>query len=352
MESAKNKAEKRQDYIYTQNQVSMKLLTLCIFLSIAILGIAQEKIQVSVEQKEMSQGTQTAFRVTIPETTPKLVEKEWKKYINERSLFEFATKGTSQSVEKAFMGVSNIFSKDKKSYSKHSLKVEKVGNELVVKNILNEEVINHRMDVIASISVVDEGVCLSSFFKYSDSTFISESNVNEDILSTLKNYIREFGIETYEDIVQEQVDVELALLKEQEGILVRLERENESLHKSIGSDDADIEEFQYNINSLVKDLERIEESISKIKVSLNEVERKSVEYDSIKEDLKFKEKERDKNLKKQKSYKNKIKRNQTNIQKENSDILENQKEQELQKEVISKQKLRVDEFNNKLISVR
>lgn len=314
-------------------------------------SISQEPVEVSVEQKEMSQGEQTAFIVFVPESEPKMVEKEWKKFINERSIFEFATKGTSQTVEKAFLGVSNIFSKEKKSYDKKSLKVEKVEDELVVKNVMHEDLTSSSIDVYARIVGMEDGVFLNSFFKYSDSIFISESNISEDAQATIKNYIREFGVETYRVVVQEQVDAEKKILRKLEGDLKDLERKNKSLHKSIGSYESEIDEYNYNITTLQNDLVRIEAKRTEYKELLDETSKTSLDYDSVKDNLRDKDNERKKNLNKTKSFKKKISRNKTNIQNANSDILENEKDQELQREAIRNQQLQVEEYENKLLSI-
>lgn len=315
-------------------------------------ALAQEKVEVSTEQKEMSQGLQTAFSVFIPESEPKMVEKEWKKFINERSFFEFATKGTSQTFEKAFMEISNVFSKEKKTFAKNSLKVVKVGDELVVKNVIHEDLTNTDIDVFARITGTEKGVYLSSFLKYSDSIFINTTNITEDAQTSILNYIRVFGIETYRKVVGDQIEEEKTVLRKQEGELKDLERKNKSLHKSIGRDEANIDEYEYNITTLVSMLPRIEEKIQLNKKSLNQAEKKSLEYENynlIKKDLKN---ERKKNLNKTKSFKKKIKRNQTDISKANSDIIVNEKDQEYQIEVIDKQEMRVLEFENKLANIK
>jgi len=328
---------------------------LCLILIIlaGVVAKAQQKVEVEVSEKEMSEGIQTAFTVFIPESSSKVVTKEWKKYMNERSIFEFATKGTAQTFEKAILGISNLFSEDKKEYSKKSLKIEeRAGNEIVANNVVHEDISNLHLDVIAKFSAIDSGVFVSSFFKYADSVFISESNTSSDNLNTIKEYIRQFGVETYRVVVDEQVKLEEKELKKQEGILKDSERDNKQLNKSIGRYETEIDQYKYNIKVQERELEGIEERLQTAKVSLRSTEKKSDEYYLVKEKVKSVEKERKQNLNSLKSNKNKIKKNQSNIQDAQNEILANEKLQEMQKEVIQKQMLRVEEFETKLENIK
>lgn len=331
----------------------MKTLLSLAFIALAYVSVlAQEKVEVDVSQKEMSEGTQTAFTVLIPESTQKIVKKEWSKFINERSVFEFATKGTSQTFEKAVLGISNIFSSDKKEYSKKSLKVEEQGNELVVHNVMHEDISSQQLDVIAQISSVESGVYLSSFFKYADSVFISESNVPEDTYNSIKEYVRQFGVETYKVVVEDQIKQEEKELKKQEGVLKDSQRDNKQLDKSIGRYEAEIDEYEYNIKALERDIVGIDERLDEHKTSLRNAKKKSAEYDLIKETLKGIEKEHKRNLRDQKSNKKKIKRNESDIKDAKNTIIGNEKMQDIQREVIAKQELRVKEFETKLENIK
>lgn len=332
-------------------KVNALIISVLFYFSIFVT-VAQEKVEITVLPKKMSQGTQTAFTVFIPESESKMVEKEWKKFVNTRSVFEFATKGTSQTFEKAFIGLSNVFSKEKKSFSKKSLKVEKIAGELIVRNVIHENVTNEYIDIFSQTIGTEEGVYLNSFIKYSDSIFISKENISEDAQAALKNYIREFGVETYRKVVEEQIYNEQKKLSEKESVLNRMKKKNKSLNNSIGRYEAEIDEYSYNINTLKTDLDRIEERIIFYKGELNHASKNTAEYDSAKESKKEKEKERRKTQKKIKLYNKKIKRNQTDIIEANADILGNEKYQEFQIEVINKQEKRVVEFESKLSNIK
>lgn len=341
-------------YVNSSHTFNMKIFfSLVIVFLACVITEAQEKVEVEVSEKDMSEGSQTAFTVLVPESSVKVVTKEWKKFINERSIFEFATKGTTQTFEKAIMGISNMFSDDKKTYSKKSLKIENgADNELIARNVVHEDISNLRLDVIARISAVDSGVYVSSFFKYADSVFISPSNTSDDNLNTIKDYIRQFGIETYKVVVDEQIEEEEKKLKEQEDILKDSERANKQLDKSIGRYETQIDQYEYNIKVLERDLEGIEERLQTYKSSLRNTDKKSYEYSSVKESVKNVEKERKKNLKSLKSNKNKIKKNQSDIKDAQNEIIANEQMHETHSEVIKKQELRVEEFKTKYSNIK
>ncbi|MCY1722251.1 hypothetical protein OU798_17995 [Prolixibacteraceae bacterium Z1-6] len=328
------------------------LALLLIFLA-CVVAEAQEKVEVEVSEKEMSEGIQTAFTVFIPESSAKSVTKEWEKFINERSIFEFATKGTTQTFEKAFMGISNIFSDDKKVYSKRSLKIEeRAGNELIAFNVVHEDISNLYLDVIAKISAVDSGVYVNSFIKYADSVFISEANTSVDNLNTIKEYIRQFGVETYKIVVAEQVESEEKELKKQEDILKDSKRAIKQLDKSIGRYDTEIDQHKYDTKVLTRELEGIEERLQMAKGALRNTKKKSEEYYLIKEKVKEVENERKKNLNSLKSNKNKISKNQSAIKDAENQIIANEKIQAIQSEVIKKKELRVEEYKTKYSNIK
>lgn len=332
----------------------MKIFSGIVFISLLYVSslVAQEKINVEVSTKEMSEGAQTAFTVFVPESNQKVVLKEWKKFINERSFFEFATKGTSQTFEKVALGISNLFANEKKEYSKKSLKVERQGNEFIVHNVLHESISNQHVDVIAQLSSVENGVYLSSYFKYADSVFISESNVTESTYNNIKEYVRQFGVEAYRVVVMDQVTLEEKELKKQEGILKDSKRDNKQENKAIGKYESEIDQYKYDIKVLKRDVVGIEERLQEYKTSFRSAKKKSAEYDLIKDNIKTIEKERRRNLNDQKSAKNKIQKNEARIKEAKNNIEANDKFQEVQNEVIAKQVLRVGEFNTKYSNIK
>jgi len=326
-----------------------RLIVLIMLLSTAVL--AQERINVTVETKEMSQGMQTAFSVFIPESEVKMVENQWRKFINERSFFEFAGKGTAQTIEKAFIGISNIFSAEKKTFEKKSLKVEKKGNELVVRNVVHEQVTSNHVDVFAQVTGVDYGVNVSSFFKYSDSIFISESNVSEHALLSLKSYIREFGVETYRKVVEEQIFNQQKEYRKQEGVLRQLENKNKKLYNSIGKFEAEIDECNNTIRILKNELIAMEDELAAAKIARRNTSRNSPEYDQIRENFKIRKKQYKKVEREIKSEKKKITRNQTRIRKAKADILINDRDQIEQRSIVEQEELKITELKKKLANI-
>lgn len=331
---------------------SKLMLLMVLLLFYAANVCAQGTVEVALSPKEMSEGVHTSFTVFIPEAQPKLVENEWKRFINDRYFFDFATTGTVQTVEKAFIGISNIFSQEKKSFKKTALKVEKKGNELIVRNVIHEEVTQNHIDVYAQIHGAEDGAYLNSFFKYSDSIFIDQSNILEDALQSLKLYLREFGVETYRKVVEQQIAEEEKALRKEEQALKQLESKNNSLNKSIDRKETNIDDYNYDIAMHENELDRLSLRNKTLKDSVSRVRKKSVQYDLLKESIKDQSKERKKTSKKIKGLKNKIKREQRKIVEANSDILANKREQELQQEAIRLQENRILDFEAKLESIR
>lgn len=331
---------------------TMQFIMIQLLVISGFFALAQEPVEVTVELKKMSKGEQSAFTVFIPESNSKMVESNWKKFINERSFFEFLTKGTSNTVEKVWIGISNIFSSEKKTFNKNSLKVEKSGDELIVKNVIHEQITKDHVDVYARVTQTEKGVFLSSFFQYSDSVFINETNVNEDIITSLKNYIREFGISTYQKVVDDQIEKEEKVLHSMDMDLKRLENKNSSYHNSISRYESDIDKYNNNIWMANNDLISIENQITQLKDSQRNYGKKSLEYDTFKKELSDKSKDRKKGYRDIKRQKSKIRKAESNIRDIQSDIIINGKDQDIQIEIIEKQKTRIKEFENKKLNIR
>ena len=325
-----------------------KLLIIIIFVFFGFLAKAQDIIEVTIEQKEMSMGEQTAISVLIPETNVKLVENEWKKFINERPVLEFVAKGTSQTFEKAFIDISNLFSKDKREFTKNKLKVTKVNNELIVKNVLHEEVTNNHIDVYAIVNRYENGVKLSSFFRFSDSIFINKSNVNENTLLAFSNYLKLFGQRTYIKAVEQQLFNERRELRNLEGELKMQENKNKSMHSSIGRQETNIDECENTIRIVEKVLEKLEDEIAENKNNLRRLDRKTETYTTQKDLIKQLEKEHKKEYTQIKTQNSRIKRYQSRIRNLKADISVNLNDQDIQKKKIEEQKAKLNATRNKL----
>lgn len=309
--------------------------------------MAQEKVELTVGNKTMSKGEQMAITVFVPEANTKLVENQWKKFVNDRPIFEFITKGTTNAVQRVWIGVSNIFSPEKRTFNKNSLKVEKKGNEFVVKNVIHQQVTNDHLDIYAHVTQAENGVYLNSFFRYSDSVFINEANVDQDIITSLKSYIREFGVDTYKKVVDGQVKREEDVLKRMENDLKKLKNKNASFNNSISRHDSNIGKYNNNIWMINNDIYNIENQLSQLKDEQRNLDRKSVEYATLKKEIKQKSSERSKAYRSVKRQKSKIRKSESKIKNIESDIRINEREQDTQMKIIENQKLRIKEFETK-----
>ena len=92
-----------------------------------------------------------------------LVEKEWKKFLNDRPLCEILKKGGARTFENAYNSIVNIFSKEKKQSDITSLKVIKENDEFVAMNIVHDHVSQIPMDIYGKFNIKENGIEVQNF---------------------------------------------------------------------------------------------------------------------------------------------------------------------------------------------
>ena len=317
------------------------IVTIALFLFIDI-SYSQEKNNVSIEQIEMSHGVQTSFTVLIPEANMDLVEKEWKKFLNNRPLGEILTKGGARTFENAYNSIANIFSKDKKQSNKTTLKVVKENDELIAINIVHDHISQEPFDIYGRFNIKENGIEVQNFYRYSDSTFIKKGETRDDLITSLTLYTRMFGIEAYRAVYDTYISEEKKILRKENATLKGLENKNKNIHKSVTKLEGAIDDYENEIEFKNEDLGKIKEKISETKGKMYKQPKKSIQYESLKELKKAYENEYKKNRSQIKKNKKKIKNSQNKIVKLNSDILGNEAEQEQQQAVIDAQEAVID----------
>ncbi|MDD2303709.1 MAG: hypothetical protein PHP53_03365 [Prolixibacteraceae bacterium] len=275
------------------------------FLLVAICAQSQKKIEVEIGQKNMSKGTQTAITVLIPEAKPNDVEPAWKKYVNNRSVGERIGNLATQ--------VGNIFKSDDKQVNRDKLKVEKIGDELFVKSIEQAMITKHLMDIYARIIELPEGCQFNTFFQYTDSAFINETNADPEQIQNMKAYIRDFGVIVYQGVVDGQIKEAKKEVSKQEGVLKDLESDSKKEEKNITKLEVDIQETEAEIVGIESDIKRLDEKITAQKVTFSGLKKGTPEYDAGKSEQKDLAKEKSKCFSKIKSAKSKIKSKQMDI---------------------------------------
>ncbi|MDO8928416.1 MAG: hypothetical protein Q7W54_05445 [Bacteroidota bacterium] len=282
----------------------------------ALNASSQYKVEVETGEKSMSKGTQMAFTVMIPEAKTEEVEPLWKKYVNNRSVGERISNLTTQ--------VGNIFKSEENKASRDHLKVEKKGGELYVRSIEVNKISNFSMDVYARTTQLAEGCQFSAFFQYTDSAFINESNVDDDRILSLKSYIRDFGVEAYQSVVDKQIKEAKKEVSKQEGVLKDIESKTKKEEKSITRYESDIQKSNARIFEVENDIVRVNEIITLKKTSFSAMLKGTPEFDEAKKELKALEREKSGCFREIKSLKGKIKSKEMDIKSAKNTIEKNE----------------------------
>lgn len=303
-----------------------KLVTLFVILSFSLLARSQQKIEVEIGERGMSKGLQMSITMIIPESKPKDVEPIWKKYVNNR--------GLGERIDNLATQIGNVFKSNENQVSRDNLKVEKKGDELYVRSIEQASITNHSMDIYARMSDIPDGCQFSAFFQYTDSIFINESNVDEERIQSMKSYIRDFGVEAYKSVVDEQIKEAKKEVSRQEDVKKGFESDSRKEEKSIARFESDIQEFNAGIFEVESDIVRLDENITAKKITFATLTKKTPEYDAAKSELKDLAKEKSKYFNKIKSLKNKITTKELDIKSAKSQVAENESKVAAQQKVI------------------
>jgi chromosome segregation ATPase len=332
----------------------MKRIFTATILLAGLFASGQRKIEVFITEKDMSQGKQTAFVVLVPEAKIDLVEKEWKKYANDRSMIESITKGVpGRFIENTYKTIANTISTEKElEKNNQKLRVVKENDEFVIRNIVHQHLTQHLLDIYARITQLDSSTQVSAFYRYSDSIFINESNVDEEAIISLKNYMYQFGIEAYKSEVQNQIDTEEKVLNRMKTTLNNMESKNESLEKAITRAESEIENCESEIEMNYERLPEANNMVANVKKQMLGRSKDSPEFAELKLQLKEREKEKKEIMNDTQRLKTKIKQQEFRIKKANSEILTSQREQETQSSKIEAQKSVISGLEEKLLNIR
>lgn len=314
-------------------------LVFLVFFLLSLLASAQQKIEVIIGEKNMSKGQQMAVSVLIPEAKPKDVEPVWKKYVNNRGVGERIGNLTTQ--------IGNIFRSEENQAERDKLKVEKTGDEMYVRSIEEAAITKHSMDIYARMTDLPEGCQFSAFFQYTDSVFISESNADPERLENMKSYIRDFGVEAYKSVVDDQIKEAKNVVSQQEDVLKDIESDSKKEEKAIARYETDIQEFNAGIFEVENDIVRLDENITAKKIAFATLTKKTPEYDLAKKELKDLEKEKSKYFNKIKSLKSKIKSKEMDIKSAKAKITQNDIQLNKQQLVIAGKQQIVDQLQEK-----
>lgn len=170
-----------------------------------VAAMAQESIEVKVEERPSSQGVQAAFEVTVPQATPREAIDLWKKTITPSNLF------------------------------KKTPKMEKVKDEWQVSNVTISEIASQPLNVITQVSDFPEHIYIR-IFMYNQVGFLGDGSPAQTAAAT--KYIRNYAVKLYRQAVEKE-------LKEEKQTQKALERDLKNLvskNKSYNSKQADAEQ--------------------------------------------------------------------------------------------------------------
>jgi hypothetical protein len=303
-----------------------RIFTLTAILSISLWANSQQKIQVEIAEKSMSQGQQMAVIMLVPEAKMKDVESLWKKYVNNR--------GFGERIGNLATQIGNVFKSNENQVSRDKLKVEKKGDEWYVCSIEQASITSHSMDIYARMTDMPDGCQFSAFFQYTDSVFINESNADAERIQNMKSYIREFGLEAYRNVVDDQIKDAKKEVSKQEDVRKDIESDSRKEEKAISRFETDIQEFNAGIFEVENDIVRLYEKITAKKDTFATLTKKTPEYEEAKKELKELGKEKSKYFNKIKSFKSKIKGKELDIKSAKNKIAENESKIVAQQKVI------------------
>lgn len=318
----------------------MKQIFLFFAAMMMVLNVSsQYKVEVETREKIMSKGTQMAFTVMIPESKLNDIEPLWKRYVNNRSLGERISNLATQ--------VGNVFKSEENQANRDRLKVESKGDELYVRSIEENKISKYSMDVYARIIELPSGCQFNAFFQYTDSIFINESNVDAERILSLRTYIRDFGVEAYKSVVDDQIMEARKEVSSQENELKDIEKETVKEEKAITRFESDIQKFNAEIFEVENDIVRLNETIELRKTAFPSLIKGTLEYDAAKKELKELEKGKSRYFREIKSLKGKIKSKELDIKSAKTNITENELDLKKQQIIIQEKEQVVEQLNKK-----
>ena len=286
------------------------LVMMSVFVSIE--AYTQEDIKVEQVNMAMSLGEGTGFQVIIPQAAQGNVKKAWIKKVQ--------TGTKSKAMDE--------------------------GGEISISGAIVSEISPNPMDLYAIVNLVDSVTSLTAFFVI-DSAFFDPAKASAPMVLSVKDYIRNFGVEEYKAAVEDELRMEEDKLKEMEKQLANLQKNEEKMEKSIKDEEETISKAEEEIKILEASKEHQLKVIEQKRVAASTVIDKEAKKEANKE-IKALEKEREKSDKAL-SKENESIFNSENTIEESKKAIEEGKEQqlaleeqiELQEEVVEKVKVKL-----------
>jgi hypothetical protein len=240
------------------------------------------------------------------------------------------------------------WTKDLQSRTKSNLVTE--NSEMYIFGARIKEVGANPLNVYSKLMNLDSTLKLNVAFEVKKDQYIERTNGEEEFTNA-KNYVKEFAKNQYLDLAKDQADTEDKKLRDLENNLSSLEREKSRLQKSIESEKKSI--FTENENLTIQKTELASVSAELVDQSAG---LESMEEGPVKKEktnyINGLEKRKKKALNTIESSENRINRSNTEIDKANSEIPNNEKMQGEVKAKIEKQQAVCQRYADKIKTIK
>lgn len=303
-----------------------RLFIFSLIMMVALYGQSQYRVEVETDEKKMSQGSQTAFTVMIPNSQKEEIEALWRKYVNVRPAGERIDNLNTQ--------IANIFRSKEKRYKRERLKMTRNGEELHIRAVDISQISNYPMDVYATVTQLPEGCELNAFFQYTDSTFITVDSVDNSQSEVVREYVRNFGLNAYRTVMDANIkDANRDVAREQNR-LKDLQASTLREEKSILRNENAIQEYKAKIAQLRTDSANMVKTIASKESELAELDKDSAEYMLVEKELTTLEKEKTRYAREIRTLKTRIKSKELDIESARNQIASNELEIDNQAKLI------------------
>lgn len=287
-------------------------------LLVSATTFAQEKISVTIENKDMSRGNNPAYAVMIPQSTSEEVQKDWAKRIKQNTSARVIQKGVEYSI---------------------------TGTRVV-------EIYYDPINVYDAVVQVDSSVKLIALFEI-DGIFFSPREEdakfnNEKTNQDIKKFIYNFAVEEYRKSVSKQIEAGRKKLVDYGAQLAKLEKENTTFNSNLKTNENNLKTSEAKFSTLEKEREKIVAEVSKNQDNINSAPDKKAAQKELKKSEKEMKTVGNNLIKEQ----DKIKNYKTKIIEFKDKIKKNLETQERTKWEIERKKKQVNELIEKLGNIK
>ena len=222
-----------------------KIITIAAF-AMPALAFAQKNIAITETTKNMSAGSQNCYVFLIPQADLKDVQNDWKKYVK----------------------------KDAKG------KPEDSNGETKMIGAVNKNISPLPINIYATFLQTSDGIQMSAWF--ADGTNFISTQANSDRSVGVQNYLHNFAVQEYKDVVKSQLEQEQKKQKDLEKVYDGFVKDQKKAENNISSHNKDIEKLQ---NKIADEQKNITTAQSNQSTSRAEADRQKAKVQQVNEML-------------------------------------------------------------------